>query len=55
MTKDNLKDNFITKPIERHDTAAWTNHVKTKPVSKVVVPDEIDVANAKEYVDTNEK
>lgn len=55
MTKDALKGNFMTKPIERHDTAAWTNHIKTKPVSKVSIPAEIDVSNAKEYVDTNQK
>jgi hypothetical protein len=55
MTKDALKDNFMAKPIERHDTAAWTNHIRTKPVSKVSIPTEIDVRNAKEYVDTNEK
>ena len=55
MTKDVLKDNFMAKPIERHDTAAWTNHIKTKPVSKVSIPTEIDVRNAKEYVDTNQK
>ena len=55
MTKYALKDTFMAKPIERHDTAAWANHVRTKPVSKVIIPDEIDIRNAKEYVDTNEK
>lgn len=55
MAKNNIKDNFMVKPIEKHDTAAWSNHVKTKPLSNVIIPDEIDVRNAKEYVDTNEK
>lgn len=55
MTKDNLKDNFMARPIEKHDTAAWINHIITKPVSRVAVPTELDVRNAKEYVDSNEK
>jgi hypothetical protein len=55
MTKANIKDNFMAMPIEKHDTAAWSNHIKTKPVSRVIVPDEVDVRNAKEYVDTNQK
>lgn len=55
MTRDNLKDSSAVKPIERHDTAAWINHIDTKPLSNVAVPTEIDVRNAKEYVDTNEK
>jgi hypothetical protein len=55
MAKDNIKDNFVAMPIEKHDTAAWTNHIKTKPVSRVIIPEEVDVRNAKEYVDTNQK
>jgi hypothetical protein len=42
-------------PIENHETAAWANIEKMKPVSNVTIPNEIQVRNAKEYVDTNEK
>lgn len=55
MTKNNLKKDSMKKPIERHDTAAWINHINMKPVSRVMIPDEIDVSNAKDYVDANQK
>jgi hypothetical protein len=55
MAKNKLKEHFIAKPIERHDTAAWANISKTKPVSNVTIPSEIEVRNAKEWVDTNQK
>lgn len=42
-------------PIEEHNTAAWANIEKMKPISNVTVPSETEVMNAKEYVDTNEK
>lgn len=52
---DKVKDAFMKVPIEKHDTAAWANEDKSKAVSKVSIPSEMDVRNAKEYVDTNEK
>ncbi|MDT8719262.1 DUF3787 domain-containing protein [Clostridium sp. 19966] len=55
MGNDKVKDAFIKIPIEKHDTAAWANEDKLKPVSQVSIPSEVDVINAKEYVDTNEK
>lgn len=51
----NKRKSFSMEPIEKHDTAAWANIYKTKPISGVTIPSEIDVRNAKEYVDTNEK
>ncbi|NSW90905.1 MAG: DUF3787 domain-containing protein [Firmicutes bacterium] len=42
-------------PIEKHETAAWANIMKTKPVSRVTVPGEFHVENAKEYVEENQK
>jgi len=45
----------MAKPIEKHDTAAWANIESTKQVSKVSMPSDVQVDNAKEYVDSNEK
>lgn len=55
MEGDRTKDSSMELPIEKHDTAAWANIHKEKSVSKVPVPSEFDVKNAKEYVDSNEK
>lgn len=55
MAKNKYKKNHMATPIENHDTAAWANTSKMKPVSKVNIPDEVQVRNAKEYVDTNQK
>ncbi|HEX2986255.1 MAG TPA: DUF3787 domain-containing protein [Caproiciproducens sp.] len=43
------------KPIENHKTAAWANVEKAKQVSNVAEPSNMQIANAKEYVDENEK
>ena len=43
------------QPIENHKTAAWAEIEKTKPVSKVTIPSEDQVNDAKAYVDHNEK
>lgn len=42
-------------PIEKHDTASWANIEEMKPVSNVQIPNEMEVINAKEYVDENIK
>lgn len=55
MAKNVAKEKFIKIPIENHENAAWANIEKTKPISNVTIPDEIQVRNAKEYVDSNEK
>jgi len=55
MTKNKFKEHFMGVPIEEHNTAAWANIEKTKPVSNVAIPSEVEVRNAKEYVDTNQK
>lgn len=54
---DNSKDKetFMAIPIEKHDTAAWADIEEIKPISNVNIPSEVDVRNAKEYVDTNQK
>lgn len=42
-------------PIEKHDTAAWANIESMKPICNVSIPSEVEVGNAKEWVDTNQK
>lgn len=56
MSKDHIKEeNLDGVPIEKHDTASWANIEEMKPVSNVYVPNEMEVINAKEWVDSNEK
>ena len=55
MAKNKSKERFMAMPVEKHDTAAWANIDDMKPVSRVTIPSEVQVRNAKEYVDTNEK
>jgi hypothetical protein len=55
MADNKTKEGFMGVQIEKHDTAAWANIRETKPVSKVSIPNEVDVRNAKEWVDTNQK
>lgn len=43
------------KPMENHKTAAWAGVKLAKDHSKVPVPPEEEVIQAKEYVDRNEK
>ncbi|HQD32087.1 MAG: DUF3787 domain-containing protein [Acetivibrionales bacterium] len=42
-------------PVEKHDTAAWANIEKKKSHSRVTMPSEFQITNAKEYADENEK
>jgi len=55
MAKNKTKEFSMGILIEENDTAAWANIKETKPVSRVTIPSEIDVRNAKEWVDTNQK
>ncbi len=55
MAKSRYKIKNLGKPTENHYTAAWANTKQVKSLSNVNIPDEIQVINAKEYVDTNEK
>jgi hypothetical protein len=55
MAENKFKQRFMAMPIEKHDTAAWANIESMKPVSNVTIPSEVEVRNAKEWVDTNEK
>jgi len=53
MAKNKTKQQNMSKPIENHSTAAWANIKETKNVSQVPIPTELEVSNAKEYVDSN--
>lgn len=55
MAKNKYKQNNMSMPIENHKTAAWANVSNMKPVSRVPIPDYVEVKNAKEYVDSNQK
>ena len=55
MADNKFKEKHMGKPIEKHETAAWANIESTKQVSKVNMPSDEQVDNAKEYVDSNEK
>lgn len=55
MADNKFKEKHMATPIEKHDTAAWANIESTKQVSKVTMPSEEQVDNAKEHVDSNEK
>ncbi|SKA79476.1 protein of unknown function [Caloramator quimbayensis] len=53
MTKS--KKRFKAEPIEKHTAAPWANILGVKPLSNVSIPDEFNVSEAKDWVDTNEK
>ncbi|SET50038.1 protein of unknown function [Natronincola peptidivorans] len=55
MAKNKYKEKNLGRTIENHKTAAWANIESIKPESRVPIPNEIEVKNAKEYVDTNQK
>ncbi len=55
MAENRFKEQHMGTPIEKHDTAAWANIASIKKVSKVTMPSELQVDNAKDYVDSNEK
>lgn len=50
-----FKEKHMGVPVEKHDTAAWANIERTKPVSNVTVPREEQVDNARDYVNDNQK
>lgn len=55
MPKHNAKSTRKKKPIENHETASWANSESVKRDSGVNKPSEIEVGNAREYVDSNQK
>ncbi|QEK10901.1 DUF3787 domain-containing protein [Crassaminicella thermophila] len=55
MNKNKLQKKNLAQPIENHKTAPWANIENLKPESCVPTPNKLEVENAKEWVDTNEK
>lgn len=55
MDKGNRKTKNQKTPVENHGTAAWANIESCKDVSNVTIPSEMQIDNAKDYVDDNEK
>lgn len=55
MPKDKSREHCTARPVGKHATAACANIEKTKPGSNVPIPSEIEVENAKEWVESNEK
>jgi hypothetical protein len=55
MAKNKTKEKHMARPVEEHNTAAWANIEELQPVSRVPISNEIQVKNAKEWVDTNQK
>lgn len=55
MTKNKSKEKRMKRAVEHHDTAAWADTHDMKPISKVNIPGEVHVRDAKEYVDSNQK
>ncbi|MFZ5968746.1 MAG: CDIF630_02480 family spore surface protein [Bacillota bacterium] len=55
MAKNKFKEKNMGMPIENHQTAAWANIEKQKPHSRVPIPNDKEVINAKEWVEENQK
>lgn len=55
MAENRYKEFHRQIPVENHSTAAWANIERQDDLSGVNYPDELQVINAKEYVDENEK
>ncbi|MGF7057233.1 CDIF630_02480 family spore surface protein [Brassicibacter mesophilus] len=55
MNKNKLKYKNTKLPIENHQTAAWANITDVKQVSRVPIPSLLEVINAKEWVEENQK
>jgi len=55
MNDQNIKRPLKLRPIEQHTMAAWANIEKLKGKSNVTIPSELEVGNAKEWVDSNQK
>lgn len=55
MTENKYKESHMEIPVENHATAAWADKNDQKDVSGVTIPNEMQVIEAKEFVDENEK
>jgi len=55
MNKSKVRERIIRIPVEHHVTAAWANIEKHEPVSRIPIPSEFAVEEAKDWVDSNQK
>lgn len=55
MAKNKYKEKYLAQPIENQSTAAWANQSQFKAVSRVNIPDDEQVENARDYVNENQK
>lgn len=55
MAKNRYDGKNMSIPVENHKTAAWANIKHVKRDSRVPLPSNFEVENAKEWVDNNEK
>lgn len=56
MRGNNGRTHSTAIPVEKHDTASWISSIEDlKPISNVAIPAELEVHNAKEWVDSNKK
>lgn len=56
MSKKNKEARRIRiLPVERHSTAAWAGKKTEKLASKVLIPGQLDVELAREWVNQNQK
>lgn len=55
MAENHYKEFHMRTPVENHATAAWADMARLKDVSRVSIPDEMQVMDAKDYVDENHK
>ncbi|MTI49664.1 CDIF630_02480 family spore surface protein [Sporosalibacterium faouarense] len=55
MERNKFKDKMNEMPIENHRTSSLANIESLKRVSRVPIPSILEVQNAKEYVEVNQK
>lgn len=55
MADNKFKEKMMEMAIENHRTASWANIEKLKNVSRVSLPTDFEVENAKGWVDENQK
>jgi hypothetical protein len=55
MAENKYKEFHMRTPVENQATAAWASMDRVDEESGVNIPDEIQVINAKEFVEENKK
>lgn len=55
MKKDKTNTINNSVPIEKQDTAAWANFKSLQPETRVIIPSEEAIDDARDWVNHNEK